>query len=129
LAEYVFYFLSHQLIDLWKQSARASASKGLKKRNSFYLGVLAGFREKLEANEKSILSGDASLAVVVRSKDSGLESFLHSRYPRLVKISHSRLMQDGLAFEAGKSAGRSLVLRQGISTNTQTSHRYLPKAK
>jgi Protein of unknown function (DUF2786)/SprT-like family len=124
LAEYVFYFLTNQLPELWK---RHDGKKDLKRRNSFYLGVLAGFRENLESNEKAVLSNDKALALVLAKKDPALDNFLAYRYPRLVKISHGRLMQDGRSFEAGKSEGRKLVLKKGIESKSQNLGRFLPK--
>lgn len=124
LAEYVFFFLTNQLPVLWQQHGETGSRK---RQNSFYLGVLAGFREKLESNQKELFSKDKSLALAVRKQDPGLEDFLGERYPRLVKIKHARLYQDGRSYDSGKEHGRKLVLKKGVESKSTQSGRFLPR--
>jgi hypothetical protein len=110
MAEYVFHFLENQLSGLWK-AYRPSQSLGIASRNSFYLGVLEGFREKLN---KFDFQSDTSVSLIVR-QDEGLRKLVKGRYPKLNRLSGSRRLHDGQAYAAGKKEGHSLVIRKGIS--------------
>ena len=118
MAEYVFHFLENQLSGLWK-SYNPKRQSSLASRNSYYLGVLAGFREKLEASktqmEKNLpLQKGESLSLMVQ-EDPELENLVKSRHPKLNRLRGGRRLHDGKAFMAGKKEGRSLVIRKGIS--------------
>ncbi|NBX77048.1 MAG: DUF2786 domain-containing protein [Proteobacteria bacterium] len=110
MAEYVFYFLENQLAGLWK-AYQPNKSLGIATRNSFYLGVLEGFREKLNKLE---LPTDNSVSLILR-QDEGLRNLVKGRYPKLNRLRGSRRLHDNQAYSAGKREGRSLVIRKGIS--------------
>lgn len=122
LAEYAFHFLINQLRLLWKSHGQARERR---KQNSFYLGVLAGFREKLESNQKELCAHDKSMALMVSERDLDLEDYLEFRYPRLVRITHGRIQRDGGAFERGREHGRNLVFRKGLDSASERSGRLL----
>lgn len=109
MAEYVFHFLESQLAGLWK-AYRPSRSMGIASRNSFFLGVLEGFREKLRSSE---FKSDHSISLIVR-QDEGLRKFVKGRYPKLNRLSGGTRLHDNQAYSAGKKEGRSLVIRKGI---------------
>jgi len=118
MAEYVFWFLMNQLQGLW-ESYRKGQNLSVASRNSYFLGVLSGFREKLEASAKAIThtlmpEGTSSLALTLR-EDAGLQSYLSVRYPKLNRLKGSRRLHDNQAFSAGQKEGRSLVLHKGLS--------------
>lgn len=118
MAEYVFYFLEQQLGGLWN-SYRPRKSRGVASRNSFYLGVLEGFREKLKLSEtqvtQKISSEKATPVSLVLRQDEGLKTLVNSRYPKLNRLRGGQRLHDTQAFHAGKKEGRSLVIRKGIS--------------
>lgn len=118
LAEYVFHFLEQQLKGLWTAYPKKT-KLGVASRNSYFLGVLDGFREKLQSSEKSFADqvGDLeghSLSLVVRH-DEGLKDLVKSRYPKLNRLGGGHRLHDNEAFSAGRKEGRSLVIRKGIS--------------
>lgn len=121
MAEYVYHFLCNQLRALWNGN-RSSLRPGMRARNSFYLGVLAGFREKLERPTLSQATGVTALTV---PDDPELQKYLSYRYPRLVRIGHGRRRHDGSSFEAGREHGRSLVLHRGIANHDGNRGRLL----
>lgn len=120
MAEYVFHFLCNQLRFLW--AGHRSVRGGMRARNSFYLGVLAGFRDKLEQSAKG--QGGPSIALMV-PRDPHLEDYLSFRYPRLVRIGHGRRRHDGASFEAGREQGMRLVLHRGISRSDGNRGKFL----
>jgi len=118
LAEYVFHFLEQQLKGLWK-SYQTKKRRGVASRNSYFLGVLEGFKEKLKMSDQSTaeklggVSG-GSVALIIR-QDKELQNFVKSRYPKLNRLGGGHRLHDSEAFSAGKKEGRSLVIRKGIS--------------
>ena len=118
MAEYVFHFLEQQLSGLWL-NYQEKKRLGLATRNSFYLGVLEGFREKLKLSERKIDFEcpdftPSALSLAVR-KDEQLTQLVRNRYPKLNRLSGGRRLHDSEAYSAGKKEGRSLVIRKGIS--------------
>jgi len=110
MAEYVFCFLEQQLAGLWK-SYQSSKKLGIASRNSFYLGVLEGFREKMNRLDTN---ADNSVSLIVR-QDEGLRNLVKGRYPKLNRLRGGHRLHDTHAFSAGKKEGRSLIIRKGIS--------------
>ena len=49
MAEYVYYFLRQQVHTLWERY-RSSARKSARAKSSYILGVLSGFRDKLDSH-------------------------------------------------------------------------------
>lgn len=128
MAEYVFHFLEGQLKGLWKNYQEKTGRKlGVSSRNSFFLGVLEGFRNKLKS---SSVSQDTSVALVIR-QDEGLKNLVRSRYPKLNRLSGGSRLHDNQAFSAGKKEGQNLVIRKGISKseNQGSVRAMLPKIR
>jgi len=118
MAEYVFHFLEQQLKGLWKAYG-PNRRLGVASRNSFFLGVLEGFREKLKLSESQItakMEQEMTPSVsLVLAQDPELNNLVKSRYPKLNRLRGGQRLHDQQAFHAGKKEGRTLVIRKGIS--------------
>ncbi len=121
IAEHVYFFLVNELNFLWKDYQRQTSSKN-KYRNSYFLGVLKGFKEKLslqelKTNRESKISVEryetTSLSVI--SKDAGLSDFIRQRFPRLHTVGCQTLRINADAYRDGKKKGRKITLHKGIS--------------
>lgn len=133
VAEYVYHFLEGQLERLWRHYRTGNRATG-RERNSFYVGILSGFREKLARQEQAAGSTgvtippaaprparmDPALAAptcsaLVCGQDLDLLDFFHNRYPRLrtVRGQGPRLYRD--SYQAGQSQGRRIVIQKGIN--------------
>jgi len=130
-AEYVYFFLLNQLASLWAMR-QAKTGASFKEKRSFYLGIIAGFREKLDEMEKK-KSGpgtglnktdktgkegktdDAAVTALVRAEDKMISSFIHKRHPRLRQVSRKspRIYID--TYDSGIKEGRNLNLRKGVT--------------
>ncbi len=144
VAEYVYHFLEGQLARLWRdyrQSRRGLV--GGRERNSYYLGILNGLRDKLAAGEARAATGAAGAAATGAAKratnslrgragrgdpgdqsesysqlicaaDLGLQHFHNQRYPRL-RTTRGRgvRLYDG-SYRAGKEEGQRLTIHRGI---------------
>lgn len=119
MAEYVYFFLLNQLSFLWNDHRSKTGSPNRKKR-SYWLGVLSGFREKLEIIEKKSAyrsnNPNKTIGAVICTKDKMLSDFKKMRFPKLKKSnSRAASIYEG-TYNAGIDDGRKLNLHRGISS-------------
>lgn len=143
IAGYVYHFLMGRLPALWRehQAANPGPKNG---RNSYWLGVLNGFREGLaddrqtEARAKEA-STDAKAnlppaknnLLPTATNDPAMALFVASRYPKLKTGRKGATRVDLRHFEAGRKDGRRLKFRQGLDRGGDEQRlpatTYLPK--
>ena len=123
MAEYVYHFLINQTEIFWN-GYKKERNKNPRARRSFCLGVVSGFRDKLDKHRDQLIRSDIAMALVVK-QDKELEGFVKTRYPRLVKIHHGARVHEALHYNAGKSRGASLILHKGVSQAAQSLGRLL----
>ncbi|NBX82264.1 DUF2786 domain-containing protein [bacterium] len=122
MAEYVFYFLEQQLKGLWL-AYRKEKQLGIASKNSFFLGVLEGFRNKLQGFSQ----GPTHSTALTLRQDPELQHLVKSRYPKLNRLRGNSRLHDSRAFHAGKKEGQSLVIRKGISKTDGNQRKLLAK--
>ncbi len=121
VAEYVFNFLLDRLSILWQERKRSDRCRHRTGRNSYWLGVLNGFREALQqepppnkvAGKPTDQTGKRA-NLTVTGRDHLLRSFVKERHPKLRGGRNRKIRVDNTIFAAGVQAGRLLKLRQGI---------------
>lgn len=121
VAAYVHDFLVHTGEHLWRRHRADTGASGHGRRR-FQAGVMMGFDEKLEGG-----LDEASVAerALVAAGDSALSAYLRRRHPRIVRSRSGGLKNDEL-LRAGKAAGRSIVLRKGVTSSNGNSGKLLP---
>ncbi len=120
-AEYVYFFLVNQLAHLWKNhQAQTAASFRLKR--SFWMGIVAGFREKLEKMGKQRVDCDPypankqeTVSALVRANDRMLTELRQNRFPRLSRRRQQYPKVYKETYDKGKKEGNHLNLHKGIS--------------
>ena len=140
MAEYVYFYLFNNLPVLWNAYKKAHAPSSRRSKNSYYLGVLLGFRRKLddEAVKKSaapdmaphpnlmtapgeivaidhIPQGERKRLMQVAGQE--MSAFVRTRFPKLSTRGGSRCYTDPTTFDAGVRQGRELSLHRGITTH------------
>jgi hypothetical protein len=118
IAEYCCHFLENRLALLWQEYRLRNKSSGRTQKNSFYLGVVLGFWEKLQEQNSggaraNIASAEHRELLVV--EDRRLETFVQSHFPRLRKTSSRRSTVDRKVYQEGMQAGRSLRMTEGVT--------------
>ncbi len=120
IAEYVYYFLLEKLTSLWKYHQLDTGSPGSKKR-SYWLGLIDGFRDKLEKMEKEkngsgkySYSPKKTTSALVCADDLMLKEFINMRFPRLCNRRHQPIKIDHHTYKVGKKDGKKINLHQGI---------------
>jgi hypothetical protein len=124
IAGYVYHFLMDRLPALWQehQATNPGPKNG---RNSYWLGVLNGFREGLandrQTREETPAAAKADLPPATKANllptaidDRAMGLFVASRYPKLKSSRRRATRVDPRHFEAGRKDGRRLKFRKGL---------------
>ncbi len=101
-------------------------------KRSYRLGVLQGFREKLNTlnakrhdRKNPASDGNKSISALVCAGDGMLTNFISMRFPRLRKYSSRTARIDKRAYDAGIDDGKQLNLRKGITRKDGNKGRLL----
>lgn len=129
IAEYVYFYLDRELESLWREFRRKGV-RGLSKKRSYLMGVLAGFRRKL-AEAPASQSGEAAavdhgkpsrMSALQSLDDARLSAFVTARFPKLASRRWRSGRGDASSYNEGIKDGSSIKLRQGLSSeSTQRS--------
>ncbi len=122
IAKHVFHFLHERLEILWQDFRKSSGVRGRDKR-SYFLGVLHGFRNKLELadrdkNDEIQEAINQTTSELILSQDNELTSFFNERYPRTQKRSIRSMSVGAHAFNQGIAKGRKLNIHKPIKEKT-----------
>ena len=109
LASYVHGFLTETAERLYGEYKREEGLVSDGARQSYLAGVIAGFHEKLSAERRK-----EKEEALVWIGDPALSRYLRKRHP-YVRMSYNRGRDHGSAGEAGRSAGRGIVLQRTIT--------------
>jgi hypothetical protein len=123
VAEHVYHFLRHRLEYLWREYRKSTGALG-KEKNSYWLGVLNGFREKLAGQERQVMhtSGNDTASSLICASDPGLIRYYRGRYPRLRTVQHAGPRVHGDIYQAGQREGKQLVIHKGVGAEAHTGN-------
>jgi hypothetical protein len=122
LAAYVHAFLTDAADRLYRKYKREHRLTSDANRQSYLAGVVTGFQDKLGA-ERSLEEKEALVWV----GDPALSRYLRRRHPH-VRHTHHEGRDPGHAGEAGRAAGRELVLHRAVTRgNTSSGPRLLSR--
>ena len=140
LAEHIFHFLMERTESLWQAYRRTHPGRGLIARNSFILGLLEGFNQKLDeaalagtTTDATTIRGEADggFSALVLAKDRGLTDFFKNRHPHVRTSGSRRRRYDPESDRAGRQAGQALNFNRPLEDNPPADHgapRRLPPA-
>jgi predicted SprT family Zn-dependent metalloprotease len=119
IADYCFRFLEGQLSWLWaKYRKEKSETRGTNK-NSYYLGVLEGFHQKIIQSARDRGTDEVrqeNIAALLVVAERALEKYVDGRYPQLVRRKSGRLFLDKECYRQGIIDGEQLQFRHGLGT-------------
>jgi hypothetical protein len=123
VADHVYHFLLRRLEYLW-QGYRQKSAAASREKNSYWLGVLTGFREKLvlqdrEASKALRGSGDNTASSLICASDPGLIRYYRARYPRLRTVQHVGPRVHADTYQAGQEEGKQLVIHKGVGAEAK----------
>lgn len=116
LASYICEFLELELPKLWKEESKLKNLKGLRSKNSFYLGIARGFSEKLLQSRQSFNPEDSrALIKIEKNLDHRLKEIMGG-----FSQSTSSQQLDSRALESGRIKGRSLSITGAVKSTNST---------
>ena len=121
IAEYVYYFLLNQLGVLWKVHQFRKGDRSSKNKRSYWLGVLKGFKDKLDQQAKNRDRYDPkgrspkTMSVLICAEDKMLAQFKRMLFPRLSSYRSQGATIDHRTYQAGIDEGKLLNIHKGIS--------------
>jgi predicted SprT family Zn-dependent metalloprotease len=112
LAAYVHAFVNHTGERLFRDYRALDARRGARERERFLAGLMAGFREKLEAERKK-----SRAEGLVWRGDGALHDFFRARHPHIRMTRHAT--HSGTeAYARGREAGKLLVVHRGVKAGS-----------
>lgn len=118
VAQYIYDTVSQDLERIaskeWKQ-VEHTLSHGKTWKNNFYFGAIQTISERLNSNLIALKEVPSATALIVRN-DIELKDFEKIHYPFLYHVYQGARQSDRSAFEAGKSAGRSIQFGRGVGS-------------
>ncbi|MBM9616536.1 DUF2786 domain-containing protein [Desulfobulbus rhabdoformis] len=123
IAEHCYHFLENRLEMLWQQNRHRFAGGGLRARNSYFLGILAGFRQQLEEQRRqevfAATAEPSSGLLPVEQAEQRLEDFVGWRFPRLCRRKARPRQMHGAAYQQAVTTGRKLQLRRPVEASQE----------
>jgi hypothetical protein len=113
LAAYVYDFVRHFIDSQWElynEQRRLNRHR----KTDFALGIIEGFRLKLESKGEKESDKKHSRALV-KQEDPLLAEYVAYRYPRIARTSGKPSKHNPHVVRAGKEIGKRLVVYQGIT--------------
>jgi hypothetical protein len=124
LAAYLHDFMRRSIQSQWKEYSRGK-SLSRYRLTDFAVGIIQGFRSRLENRPGEKDGGKGSLALV-KVQDPSLEEYFVNRYPRTVMIKTGKGGQDLQVRRDGRRVGRQLVILKGIMEDARNRGLRLP---
>ena len=119
IASYVYDFIHHHVDFYWRQYRVEKKVKGLKKRLSFSLGLVQGFKKKLSENERKVAVNDREMIYIGQAHANEL---LAGRYPKIT-TRHSSSWSPTMDYHSGFKEGQALRLRKGVANTDVQRHK------
>lgn len=120
VAEHCYHFLEQQLASLWQINRRIFQGNSRTAKNSYYLGLLHGFAQKMATQTRNsraagqtshTAAAPGSLAI---SRDSTLQNFITFHFPRLKKRSSRGVRIYSHPYDEAVDTGKNIILHQGV---------------
>jgi len=129
IAEYCYHFLENRLASLWSINRHRFKGSARTEKNSYYLGLLRGFYQKLQEQKKGKegLPVEARLGDLVVAEEKRLEVFVGMRFPRLRKASKSGVKVYGGTYEEGVATGKNISFSEGLAGKNKSFGGLLPR--
>lgn len=118
IACYVHDYIVRYIDSQW-QAYNAKKSLNRYRRTDFAVGIIEGFRSKLESpkNPQPETNGKTAL---MRIEDPMLKRYIENKYPRTVRFSRKAPAQDPNVVNDGIKIGQALVISKGITEKAKS---------
>jgi hypothetical protein len=113
IASYIYDVVRQYIDSQWPDYNHARKLRHYRK-SDFAVGIIEGFRSKLESHVERIAVEKADFAVIHRT-DPGLEQYCKYRYPSTRKINKAVSHRNATVLNDGKKIGKRLIIAKGIA--------------
>jgi Protein of unknown function (DUF2786). len=119
VAEHCYHFLENRLQTLWERNRKEFSAGGRIARKSYFLGLLAGFRETLASFQPQAVHATPPsphpCGLPALHRQERLETFVTFRFPRLRRMRGRGGAMDRAAYQEAMAVGRKLVLHRSVT--------------
>jgi len=130
VAEHCYYFLEQQLEFLWGKNRQRFKGNARTAKNSYYLGLLHGFSQKMAEQAQHISQGKTQqrseaversemTGALIVSEDTLLQKFVKFHFPRLRTSTTRGGRINTQSYEDAVIAGKKIVLHQSLTEKKQ----------
>jgi hypothetical protein len=112
IASYVYDFITQYIDAQWERYNREKKLNRFRK-TDFAVGIIEGFRDKLELNTKK-KKKEKDVFALIRKGDPQLQNYFKFKYPHTASIKKTARRQDTRVIRDGKKVGKKLVIARGI---------------
>jgi hypothetical protein len=124
IASYIFECVNRYIQSQWIQYSREKKISG-RQRTAFAIGIIAGFRSKLNGSGNKYQKQIGIKALVEKSSQL-MDRYIGLRYPKLVGFKRGGAAFDHATREAGERIGRKLIISHGITQVQKGARKLLP---
>ena len=128
IADHCYYFLENRLETLWNEHSALYKGNLRVAKASYYLGMLQGFREKLQIQQVSCqkamekrASSPKDLTALIKVEDQHLHSFVRQRFPFLTRRKSPGMKINKKTYEQGVETGKNIVLHGAVAEKSVNS--------
>lgn len=136
VAEYCYYFLENRLISLWARNRQRFKGSVRTEKISFFLGILRGFYQKLQDQQRTINELQKSKEIkekhpnnemgeLIVANEKQLEIFVGIRFPRLKKTAARESRVYGKTYGEGVETGKTISFTEGLTASDAKSQGFL----
>lgn len=120
IAEHCYHFLENRLETLWLDNRHAFSGNRRTARISYFLGLLAGFRQTLEQGRKpqakpAQASSPAAADLPMVQAQERLDAFVAFRFPRLRRTSGRATTLHSEAYRQAVAEGRTIKMHRPMT--------------
>ncbi len=130
IGEYCYHFLENKLQMLWVYNRNKYKGSTRREKNSYYLGLLAGFHGKLKKQKEDRTEGiqeknENERGLILVAAERKLEGYIKSRFPRQKKVSGRAAKIYANTYADGVETGKTITLAKGVNGEAERSGRLL----
>lgn len=112
IAEYVHRFIVQFIDAQWRKYNQAKNLNRFRM-TDFAVGIIEGFRNKLESNIKRE-KAPSDIFALIQKGDPQLKKYFKFKYPHTTSLNKTAARQDAEVMRDGKKVGKQLVIARGI---------------
>ena len=133
IGEYCYHFLENKLETLWAYNRHKYKGSTRREKNSYYLGLLAGFHGKLKRQKEDGVKGcepqkEDEKALILVASERKLEGYVSRRFPRQKKVSRKAAKIYRTTYADGVETGKTITLAKGVGGEAIRNGKLLTEA-